>query len=253
MIAVITAAHQQEWKQRLLMAHNNAALITLTDHVSFLIILDGKRVWRDTRRGETVTIDSSVLHCVVSRTTLSSPLLFLFVAGPATYWTAVSARCQPYHNALLVEGVATGETHQYLLAHKGLQTNHTFWTLKHVTGPHWPITVLMVRNTVRYDAVILHRPVRWQRASIPGWYNSTRTLTAAAGIHVAARRKLWVEVHTTQWSLVAAATMWRFLPLFVWMLTTCFFIRLFTRGLQPGLTNCSEPPGWQCFDVIHVY
>lgn len=41
LIAVITAAHQQEWKQRLLMAHNNAALITLTDHVSFLIILDG--------------------------------------------------------------------------------------------------------------------------------------------------------------------------------------------------------------------
>lgn len=78
----------------------------------------------ETRRGETVPVVSSVLHRVV-RTTLS-PLLFLFVAGPATYWTAVSARCQPDHNALLVEGVATGETHQYLLAHKGLQTNHTF-------------------------------------------------------------------------------------------------------------------------------
>ena len=205
---------------------------------------------------------SSVVQCVFRRAALCYSLLFLFIAGPATHWTAVSAPCQPHHNALLMKGMATGQTHQQLLAHKVLQTHHTLWALQHVTGPNRPVAVLMVRDTIGCQTAVLLFRFRWWWVSVPVMAAEGRR--SGSRVHVVVRRELCVAVLVAQWSLGPFVAVWRsagirsrgiclLAALGVWMWTICLFVQLSVRILSPVSTISSEPPGWQGFNVIHVY
>ena len=206
------------------------------------------------------------MQCVFRRAARCNSLLFLFIAGPATHWTAVSASCQPHHNALLMKGMATGQTHQQLLAHKVLQTHHALWALQHVTGPNRPVAVLMVRDAIRCrTAVLLLRFSRWRRASVPVMAAEGRLSSSSSSrVRVVVCRELCVAVLVAQRSLGPSVAVWRsagicsrgiclLAALCVWVWTICLFVRLSVRILSPVLTISSEPPGWQGFNVIHVY